>query len=82
MKRWIEPSSRQYWRAIIRPLKTLSLPFENIVSTDIPSYAKERFKEINALGQLHRENAPVDTDSRVDMRGALPISLIRASGKN
>lgn len=57
-------------------------PFEHIISADIPTYAKKKFKELNILGQLHRDNAPQGTRTRVAMKGAWPALFIRAAGKN
>ena len=59
-----------------------STPFEYIISADVPTYAKRRFKDLNQLAQLHRDTAPRGTRTRVAMKGAWPALFIRPVGKN
>lgn len=55
-------------------------PYEYSMAADVPSYAKRRFKELNQLAILHRQNSPQGIRTRVSMKGPWPQLFVRLNG--
>lgn len=57
-----------------------NVPYEYTMAADVPSYAKRKFKELNQLSILHRQNSPHGTRTRVSMKGPWPQLFVRLPG--